>query len=67
MIISEITLQQHADIFEAKTDRETHQAGTETFYTGHHPELDTVILFQNGANDSATLIELNKSLPGDRD
>ena len=60
MIISEITLQQHADIYEQMTDRETHHAGTETFYTGHHPELDTIILFQNGASDSGTLFKLGK-------
>ncbi|EIC29870.1 hypothetical protein [Methylomicrobium album] len=60
MIISAITLDQHADIYEAMTNRQTHHAGSETFYTGHHPELDTIVIFQNGASDSATLIEIGK-------
>jgi hypothetical protein len=60
MIISGITLQEHADIYEAMTDRQTHHAGTEIIYTGHHPELDTLVIFQNGVSDSATLIEIGK-------
>jgi hypothetical protein len=67
MIISAITLDQHTAIFEAMTNRQTHHAGSETFYTGHHPELDTVVIFQNGASDSATLIEIGKFLPTDVD
>lgn len=67
MIFSEIDMDQHADIYEQMTDRKTHHAGGETFYTGHHPELDMIILFQNGASDSGTLIEVGKFLPGDID
>jgi hypothetical protein len=67
MIISAITLQEHADIYEQMTDRKTHHAGRETFYSGHHPDYDAIILFQNGASDSATLIEVGKFLPSDVD
>lgn len=67
MIISEITLQRHADIYEQLTNRRTHQAGDETFYAGIHPDLENVLIFQNGSSGTATLIELGKFLPGDTD
>jgi hypothetical protein len=64
-MITAITLQQHADIYEAMTDRKTHHSGGETFYSGHHPDYDNCIIFQN--DDSGTLIEIGKFLPGDVD
>lgn len=59
MKISQITLQEHADIHEKLNDRETHNAGGEVFYAGRHPELENVLIFQNGCGGTATLIELN--------
>ncbi|MCL7421617.1 MAG: hypothetical protein M8364_12010 [Methylobacter sp.] len=60
MIVSTITLDQHADIYATLTNRQQHDTGSETLFTGNHPELGTVILFQNGANDTGTLIQLGQ-------
>jgi hypothetical protein len=60
MIISTISLNQHADIYATLTNRQQHNTDSEILFTGNHPELGTVILFQNGANDTGTLIQLGR-------
>lgn len=59
MRVTEIGLQEYADIYEGMIDREEESTGSETFYKGTHPDYDGLLfLFQNGPTDTATLIQL---------
>jgi len=59
MRITEISLQEHADIYEGMTDRKEENTGSKTFFSGKHPAYEGILLlFQNGCTDSATLIQL---------
>jgi hypothetical protein len=58
MRITEISLQEHADIYEAMTDRKEEKTRSGIFFSGKHPKYDrTILLFQNGCTAGATLIQ----------
>ncbi|MBE0472120.1 MAG: hypothetical protein IBX55_21760 [Methyloprofundus sp.] len=57
MQVSTINLDQFASMIDSMTNSETHHTGSETVHTGTH-EGETVIIFQNGPSDTATLIKL---------
>ncbi|PPD44896.1 MAG: hypothetical protein CTY16_11070 [Methylobacter sp.] len=58
MKISELTLDQHAQIYNELTNIQVQKTEHELFFTGNHPDLGLCVLFQNGCSNSGTLLQI---------
>lgn len=56
MNVTRISLEEHADLFDAMTGIESDKEGVALIHQGNHPEHGRIMLIQPGAVDEALMI-----------